>query len=488
MSEVVSRQVARAMAVSVLLLASVVTPAQAQQQPPRPVEANGQLRVVGNKITSQAGRPVQLRGVALHGLQWSGWFYEDSASLRAAALEWGIDVLRISVYVYEDGYLDNPELEPADFDQMIDGCVATCVETGIYCILDWHVHHPGNPLYYTEQAKLFFARYSEKYAALPNILYEIANEPNRTGYQRMVDGEPVTIVEEKPTPWADIKAYAEQVIPVIRANDPDGLVLVGTPAWSQLGHSDGYDWRDVVNQPLGFDNLVYVVHFYAAGHGLDMLNRYQAAALELPLFATEWSPAHYSMSQPFTADQAVDWVEWMKSSGIGGTYWNWAAGDDLWSPFDSSTTAQGPFAPAGPNITPSGQYLYDWLNNPPDAWADSMGPDPQTPGMGGGGMGGSGNPDPTIPQPDPSQPQPMAGAPGTAGSGGVPASAGTSNPATPGAVPEPDAAPGSGCACRAVGQPSQRAAGVASIALIALATLWLTRATGRRRGRRIPSS
>ncbi len=483
MIEVVSKQVVRAMAVSVLLLASLAATAHAAPRPARPVEANGQLRVVGNKITSAAGKPVQLRGVALHGLQWSGWFYQDSASLRAAALDWGIDVLRISVYVYEDGYLDNPELGQADFDQMIEGYVATCVETGIYCILDWHVHHPGNPLYYTEQAKLFFDKYSKKYATLPNVLYEIANEPNRTGYERMVNEELVTIVEDKPTPWADIKAYADQVIPVIRANDPDGLVLVGTPSWSQLGYSDDYDWRDVLNSPLAFDNLAYVVHFYAAGHSLEMLNRYQTAALELPLFATEWSPAHYSMTQPFTADQAAEWVAWMRTSGVGGTYWNWAAGDDLWSPFDSSTTAQGPFAPGGPNVTPSGQYLYDWLNNPPDAWADQMvdpdapmpDPDP-TP-----------DPDPNLPQPqnpDPAQPQPIAGAAGmAAASQGGTSTAGAANLTPNPTAPAMGDSSGSGCACRAPGRPWSQQSGSAAAVLVLAAAL-----SCRRRRRRIPSN
>ena len=52
------------------------------------------------------------------------------------------------------------------------------------------------------------------------MIYEIANEPNGVS-------------------WSTIKSYAEQVIPVIRANDPDAVVIVGTRGWSSLGVSDG---------------------------------------------------------------------------------------------------------------------------------------------------------------------------------------------------------------------------------------------------------
>jgi endoglucanase len=438
---------------------STVSAGQAAPRAARPVEANGRLQVIGNKLSNQAGKPVQLRGVALHSLQWMGWFYEDPANLRAAALDWGIDVLRITVYVYEDGYLENAELSPADFDAMIERYVATCVEVGIYCILDWHVHHPGNPLHYTDDAKVFFEKYSKKYADLPNVLYEIANEPNPTGYDRVVDGETITVVEPRPTPWTDIKSYADQVVPIIRANDPDGVILVGTPSWSQLGFSENYTWQEIRDNPVTGGNVAYVVHFYADGHGLDLLDHYKTAAAALPLFATEWSPAHYDGDEPFRADSAPPWVQWMREAQVGGTYWAWAAGDFLWPTFDETTESNGPLAPDGANVTAGGRYLYDWLNNPPDAWADELF-DPDAPvnpggagsggtgagGTGAGGMSSSGTSaggmEPTGNNPTGGSPMamnPMSGG-GIAGSNQA--------PGTTGAAPSPIASDGS-CACRA---------------------------------------
>ena len=35
-----------------------------------PVAINGQLQVVGTKLTNQNGYPIQLRGMSSHGIQW----------------------------------------------------------------------------------------------------------------------------------------------------------------------------------------------------------------------------------------------------------------------------------------------------------------------------------------------------------------------------------------------------------------------------------
>ena len=44
---------------------------------------------------------------------------------------------------------------------------------------------------------------------------EICNEPN---------GD---------TDWLDVSVYAEQIIPVIRENDPDSVIIQGTPNYDQ---------------------------------------------------------------------------------------------------------------------------------------------------------------------------------------------------------------------------------------------------------------
>ena len=111
------------------------------------------------------------------------------------------------------------------------------IDKGIYVLVDWH-NAENNPLTRLEDAKRFFKTVAEKYGKLPNIIYEIFNEPSE-----------VT--------WKDaIKPYAEQLIPVIRAVDPDGVIVVGNESWSSKPNICADD-------PLKFDNIMYTVHFYA---------------------------------------------------------------------------------------------------------------------------------------------------------------------------------------------------------------------------------
>lgn len=62
--------------------------------------------------------------------------------------------------------------------------------------------------------------------------------------------------------------YAERVIPIIRANSPNAVVICGTPKWSA-------DFTDVVKDPLTYKNILYTYHFYAASHyNYDNLQNY----------------------------------------------------------------------------------------------------------------------------------------------------------------------------------------------------------------------
>ena len=58
-------------------------------------------------LCNQYGKPIQLRGMSTHGLQWFPNCY-NTASLDTLANDWKADVLRIAMYVQEDGYDDQP--------------------------------------------------------------------------------------------------------------------------------------------------------------------------------------------------------------------------------------------------------------------------------------------------------------------------------------------------------------------------------------------
>ncbi len=168
---------------------------------------HGNLQVIGTQLSDGNGDPVQLRGMSTHGLQYRGDCYNE-ASLDLLTDDWGVDILRISMYVQEGGYEDDPVF----FTKFVDSLVGECYDRGIYALIDWHMLHPGDPNANTALAKVFFEHVSEEHADKGNVLYEICNEPNNDNY---------TVT------WPMIKNYAEEIIPIIRNNDPNSVIIVG---------------------------------------------------------------------------------------------------------------------------------------------------------------------------------------------------------------------------------------------------------------------
>ena len=180
-----------------------------------PVSINGQLQVCGTKLCNQYDQPIQLRGMSTHGIQWYTQCIK-TASLDALASDWNADILRISLYVQEGGY----ETDPRRFTDMVHNYIEEATRRGMYALVDWHQLDPGDPNYNLARAKTFFTEIADRHKDKNNIIYDIANEPNNVS-------------------WAGIKSYAEQMMPVIRAKDPDGVIFVGTHGWASLGVSDG---------------------------------------------------------------------------------------------------------------------------------------------------------------------------------------------------------------------------------------------------------
>jgi endoglucanase len=266
-------------------------PAPAATAPPAKY---GRLSVLGTHLCGSDGKLVQLRGMSTMGLQWHGDVVNAKA-FAALAKDWKADVVRLALYVGEGGYAAHPELK-----QLVWKGVDLAIANGIYAIVDWHVLAPGNPndsLYGGAQA--FFDEVSRKYGKVPNILYEIMNEPN---------GE-VT--------WAaDLKPYAEKMVATIRANDPDGVILIGSEHWSQDVHVAAAD-------PVLGKNLMYTFHFYAGSHGEALRGKVQAAIDKgAAVFCSEWGTSESSGTGGPYLRPAEEWLAFLDRHTIGWTNWS----------------------------------------------------------------------------------------------------------------------------------------------------------------------
>lgn len=312
-----------------------------------PVAINGRLHVCGRHLCNQFDQPIQLRGMSTHGLHWYGWgVCISDRSLDALTGDWGADIVRVSMYVQEGGY----ELGPDGFTTEAERIVDALVARGVYVLLDWHMLDPGDPTLNTEHAKTYFGHMTAKYGGLPNLLYEIANEPSGVS-------------------WATIKAYAEEMLPVVRQGAPDGIVIVGTPAWSSFGVSEGGGPAEVIAAPVVGENIMYTFHFYAASHRQEYRDALVAAADALPVFVTEWG------SQEWTGDGANDfesaqaYLDLLASRRISWTSWNYSDDERSGAAFQPGTCPDGPWA--GDSLKPAGAWVRDRIRNPADDFPPS---------------------------------------------------------------------------------------------------------------------
>ena len=242
--------------------------------------------------------------MSTHGLQWYPQCV-NNASLNALATDWTADHLRLSMYIQEGGYETNPRA----FTDLMHRLINEVTARGMYVIVDWHQLTPGNPNANLARAKTFFDEIARVHGNKPNVLYDIANEPNGTS-------------------WAQVKSYHEQVIPVIRAHDPDNVILLGTHGWSTLGHlRRRAPPTDVYNNPVNGTNIMYTFHFYAASHGTDYINLLSAAADRIPMFVTEFGTQQASGDGGNNFARSQQYLDMMAAKKISWTNWNFS--DDL---------------------------------------------------------------------------------------------------------------------------------------------------------------
>ena len=216
-----------------------------------PLENHGKLSIDGTDVVDKNGKKYQLKGVSTHGLAWFPEYVNKDA-FQTLRDDWGANLIRLAMYTGESGgYCQDGD--KSKLKSLVDDGVEYATELGMYVIIDWHILSDNNPSMNQDEAIAFFDEMSAKYVDYDNVLYEICNEPNGS------------------TSWSDVKEYAEAIIPVIRANDKDAIIIVGTPTWSQ-------DVEIAADDPItGQENIAYTTHFYAATHKDNIRSKVKTA-------------------------------------------------------------------------------------------------------------------------------------------------------------------------------------------------------------------
>ena len=275
-----------------------------------PVSYYGALHTSGSKIIgAKNNQQVMLRGVSL--------FWSDATGLsyyNPAVISWAVDNLKIDMFRYAMGieyydsnggtknklddqvsYAKSPEGQLSTIDRMVQAAI----ENDVYIIIDWHSHRAHLE---TSLAATFFQYISTKYKDVPNIIYEIYNEP----------------VSGSGGSWDAIKTYANQVVPAIRANTQN-LIIVGTPNWSQHPEQGA-------QSPISSTNIAYVLHFYAGtgAHSKSALGGHVTSALSAgyPVFISEWGSTNADGDGEPNSSATSEWTSFMDQNMIPNCNWS----------------------------------------------------------------------------------------------------------------------------------------------------------------------
>lgn len=289
-----------------------------------PVDFYGQLDCKGGRLKgSKTGAIAQVRGMSFFWSNWSAGLWREDMVDRVFNELKG-EIIRLPMGVKDDG-------SPYSWgdEALVSKLVDKAIAKGVYVLIDWHSHGANQNV---GAAKDFFGRMAAKYGKHDHVMFELFNEPINQS-------------------WGEVKAYAEQVIPVIRQHS-DNLIVVGTPKWSQ-------DVDKAADNPItSTGNVAYTLHFYAKSHGGWLRDKARSALSRGHcLFVTEWGTTHADGGQWANGNAGVDYgstKEWLGFMDEFNLSWaNWS----VMNKEESSSL----FNPGTENLSENGNYLKEIL-------------------------------------------------------------------------------------------------------------------------------
>jgi endoglucanase len=273
------------------------------------VKEHGQLSVKGTQLVDKNQNSIVLRGVSLgwHSI-WPRFYNENIVDWLKKDFNCTIVRAAMGIEIGAHPYIKESQFSKDKIETVIKGAI----KSDIYVIIDWHSHNIN-----LKEAKDYFNMISKKYGKYPNVIYEVFNEPD---YET----------------WPEVKAYSEEIIKVIRANDPYNIILVGSPHWDQDVNLPAAD-------PIkGYNNLMYTMHFYAATHGKELRDRTDAAIQSgLPIFVSESAGMEASGDGIMNYKAWQEYIDWMEAKKISWIVWSISDKDETCSMLKKSANSKG---------------------------------------------------------------------------------------------------------------------------------------------------
>ncbi|MDR2555652.1 MAG: cellulase family glycosylhydrolase [Fibromonadaceae bacterium] len=278
-----------------------------------PVSHFGALKRCGNNICGEktgTSIPIMVKGPSLYWSEGSGGPFYNSTTV-----DWFVDNMQIGViraamairYFKESseeinkagtnywGYYFKPDIQKGLMKAVVDAAI----ENDIYVIVDWHSHQAHNE---TQSAKDFFVWMANEYPGVPNLIWEVYNEP-------------ISASETQVT------SHANTIVTALRAAGNNNLVLIGSPNYSKKPKEQAADWGSKDN------NVAFTFHFYAASHGFPNGDNIGKSAQDArtagnAVFGSEWGSVNYDGNGSSNAGATDPWTSWMDDNNISNCMWN----------------------------------------------------------------------------------------------------------------------------------------------------------------------
>lgn len=216
------------------------------------VTYNGQLHVEGTKLMNEHNEEIRLKGTVLLNSSNLEFNKDKLKTLK----DWGVNVIKVGL---NNSSSSTPYTDQQQMEKMYQ-IINDAIDLDLYVIVIFWSDSDELTEEIQNQANEYFLKIATKYKDIPNLIYEIGNEPQED--------------------WENIKIYANDVISNIRAISNQSIILCPTK-----GHN-GVDW--VIGNKLDYQNIMYVAHIYA-GNRDDCYYISNAILNGVPVFISEWS-------------------------------------------------------------------------------------------------------------------------------------------------------------------------------------------------------
>ncbi len=321
-----------------------------------PVQNYGALGTASGKVISlETKKPVMLRGMSLYWSDATGSQYYNGEVMSWAAENLGIDVIRFAMGIkyYDQGSKEmDPKYSyigsPDSYIALLDAMVEAAIKNDIYIIIDWHSHVANQE---QTQAAAFFKQVAEKYKDVPNVIFEVWNEPVNQG-------------------WSTIQSYANTVSAGIRQYSQN-LILVGTPNWSQMTQYGG----------VNATNVAYVLHFYAGTHSVGSYAGKAEAAMNSgnAVFISEWGTTNADGNGTPSESGTSSWINWMEQHQVSNCNWSLRqftgsidGASEQSAMFNGDKVLYNKQLLSEATYTASGTLVKNYLTKYKRSWADSL--------------------------------------------------------------------------------------------------------------------